>query len=356
MQLHEIIRARRMALGLTQQQLADRLSVTGAAVSKWERAMAYPDAALLPALARLLGTDMNELFAFRESLSDTEIDQITRSIANLTADGRIDEAFALAEAHIRDYPRSERLLYQAAVLLNAALLTHPDARTEARERTLDDWFSRACSAAETDVRLSARASCIGRFAQRGEYERAQALLDELPDAQPDKRQLHANLLIAQERYREARTVLEQSLCAQAGSLYATMTCLSEITLKEGLSDRSAALSERAAALAQLTELCPYFAQIARLPPLLAANDVSAALECLNALADSLEKPWHVRDTLFYADLPDSPDSEAFAMQSIGLRRMLLRALDDESAAFLRAHPDFEPLKRRLCNGCTMQTS
>lgn len=350
MQLHEIIRARRMALGLTQQQLADRLNVTGAAVSKWERAMAYPDAALLPALARLLETDMNELFAFRESLSDAEIDQITRSIANLIADGRIDEA------RIRDYPRSERLLYQAAMLLNAALLTHPDAQTETRERTLDDWFSRACSAAETDVRLSACASCIGRFAQRGEYERAQALLDELPDAQPDKRQLHANLLIAQERYREARTVLEQSLCAQAGSLYATMTCLSEIAFKEGLSDRSAALSERAAALAQLTELCPYFAQIARLPPLLAANDVSGALECLNTLADSLEKPWHVRDTPLYADLPDSPDSEAFAIQSIGLRRMLLRALDDESAAFLRAHPDFEPLKRRLYKGCTMQTS
>ena len=37
MQIHEIIRTRRTALGLTQEQLAGKLGVSAPAVNKWER-------------------------------------------------------------------------------------------------------------------------------------------------------------------------------------------------------------------------------------------------------------------------------------------------------------------------------
>ena len=37
------IRDRRLELGLTQQQLAEKLNITDKAVSKWERAVSYPD-------------------------------------------------------------------------------------------------------------------------------------------------------------------------------------------------------------------------------------------------------------------------------------------------------------------------
>ena len=38
----------RMEKGLTQEQMADLLGVTGQAVSKWEKGRALPDTALLP--------------------------------------------------------------------------------------------------------------------------------------------------------------------------------------------------------------------------------------------------------------------------------------------------------------------
>ena len=53
MQIHEIIRTRRTALGLTQEQLAGKLGVSAPAVNKWERAGSYPDITLLPVLANL---------------------------------------------------------------------------------------------------------------------------------------------------------------------------------------------------------------------------------------------------------------------------------------------------------------
>ena len=55
------IREQRMILGLTQQQLAERLHVTNKAVSRWETGNAYPDIALLDNLAVTLSVSVEEL-------------------------------------------------------------------------------------------------------------------------------------------------------------------------------------------------------------------------------------------------------------------------------------------------------
>ena len=73
MKLNEVIRTRRQALGLTQEQLAQKLGVSAPAVNKWERNLNYPDVTLLPALARTLGVDLNTLLSFQEDLTDQEI-------------------------------------------------------------------------------------------------------------------------------------------------------------------------------------------------------------------------------------------------------------------------------------------
>ena len=57
------IRDRRLALGLTQQQLAERVGITDKAVSKWERSVSYPDITLLRELAAALEVSVSELLA-----------------------------------------------------------------------------------------------------------------------------------------------------------------------------------------------------------------------------------------------------------------------------------------------------
>ena len=51
MEIGSIIRSRRAAQGLTQEQVAQALGVTATAVSKWERNTSLPEITLLPALA-----------------------------------------------------------------------------------------------------------------------------------------------------------------------------------------------------------------------------------------------------------------------------------------------------------------
>ncbi len=60
-QMGNFIKEQRMALGLTQQQLAEQLHVTNKAVSRWETGNAYPDIALLDDLAAALSVSVEEL-------------------------------------------------------------------------------------------------------------------------------------------------------------------------------------------------------------------------------------------------------------------------------------------------------
>lgn len=57
----ETISTLRKEKGMTQKDLADMLGITDKAVSKWERNVAYPDTATIPALAEILGVSVEEL-------------------------------------------------------------------------------------------------------------------------------------------------------------------------------------------------------------------------------------------------------------------------------------------------------
>ncbi len=64
----------RKALGLTQDQLAERLGVTAQAVSKWENDQSCPDINSLPKLAEIFGTSVDALLG-REPIYQAEVVQ-----------------------------------------------------------------------------------------------------------------------------------------------------------------------------------------------------------------------------------------------------------------------------------------
>ncbi|MBQ9133540.1 MAG: helix-turn-helix transcriptional regulator [Clostridia bacterium] len=64
LKIGEKIKAKRRERDLTQEELANMLSVTKAAVSKWENAESYPDVTMLPQIAQLFHITIDELFGY----------------------------------------------------------------------------------------------------------------------------------------------------------------------------------------------------------------------------------------------------------------------------------------------------
>lgn len=64
------IRPRRLAAGLTQEELAQRLDVSRSTVAMWEAGQNWPFSVQLPALAEALGCTIDQLFENPEEQID----------------------------------------------------------------------------------------------------------------------------------------------------------------------------------------------------------------------------------------------------------------------------------------------
>ena len=71
------ISALRKAKKMTQDQLADQLSVTAQAVSKWENDQSFPDITMLPRLAEIFGCTTDELLGIGQSQKVYEAEVVT---------------------------------------------------------------------------------------------------------------------------------------------------------------------------------------------------------------------------------------------------------------------------------------
>ena len=74
------IREKRTRLGMTQQQLADRIQVTEKAVSRWETGLNFPDIALFDDLVRTLGLSVVELLC----LEDKSKEKIVQTMSEIS--------------------------------------------------------------------------------------------------------------------------------------------------------------------------------------------------------------------------------------------------------------------------------
>lgn len=106
MKLNEQIAHFRKEKGMTQEELANRLGVTGQAVSKWESGQCCPDVALLPTLADIFGVTIDTLMGREEPSGFTEL-------------------YAHTKAYLSSVPENElhRDAFRLSILLHESLCT-----------------------------------------------------------------------------------------------------------------------------------------------------------------------------------------------------------------------------------------
>lgn len=71
--MKDVIVRRRKELGLTQQELADKLFVSDKVISKWETGKSVPDTSILVELANVLGISLNELLKSEKDATEGNI-------------------------------------------------------------------------------------------------------------------------------------------------------------------------------------------------------------------------------------------------------------------------------------------
>lgn len=211
MKINEIIKQKRIEKNLTQEQVANYLGVTTPAVSKWESGISYPDITLLPAIARLLDTDLNTLLSFKDGLSDKEVILFMNEVsARLQNDG-FEAGYELAMNKIKEYPNCDLLISNIAMLLDGAWLLTGEKPNDKYQEEIINLHRRAANSNDINIKEQSLGILASKLIEKGEYEEAQQILDSFSkDSWTDKKKLQSDLYIAKGEYSNAAKIMEEN--------------------------------------------------------------------------------------------------------------------------------------------------
>ena len=239
MKLGEKIRFYRKQQGLTQEQVAEKLGVSTPAVNKWENDNSYPDITMLSPLARLLNTDVNTLLSFRENLTMHEIEKIVESIADIFRREGFESGFENGETHLKEYPNDSQLALHMGELYARHLKMAPtDSRVQYEKRILR-LMEQAGESEEQKTAEAALSWQMHYYAGQGEFEKAEEVLSQVPDAGVDKVELQISLERKKGDYKTAKLYC-RDLLNQKSTAILNILGEYETILKETGEDKEAA--------------------------------------------------------------------------------------------------------------------
>lgn len=362
----------RTAHRLTQEEVANHLGITKAAVSKWECGQSMPDISMLPLIAELYGVSIDELFGRADDVAQEEADAIYLKALSLFGEDRasgLDYVDAQARQHWSRLPII-RLLAMASFAQIAA-----SDGFEARPLEGD-----AAALAETAEKLFRRAIDLGpqgdpsqtdilpfaRILQwTGRFDEAKALVEHLAPAEPNLAALSLSQLHLEEGQRDAALeTLQRQLLVSLVEAMGTLAALAPIAADEQLEEISA-LAGRMQASPEYVALFPallpsvFYESVKRFAE---QGDAGEALDALTSLSEAVDGYCEVLlhphnaslfdriPDLVWKEVADSAAEEERVKAAAVIRQTYASKLADEDCwDELRGEPAFKTVLAHMAN-------
>lgn len=220
----ERIQTLRHRRNLTQEQMAAALGVTAAAVSKWETRAACPDIAMLPPLARLLGTTIDGLLDFHPALTREEVENLVEQGQTLFEQGQAQEAVETCEKLLRQYPGDLYLEFCTASLYMRYLRALPEeAFIQEQMERMVALFESSSHSGDPEIAGASQVILSSLYTMLGETDRALELAEKLHQPELNARLLRASILLQKGELEEAEKL------HQIGLYSAGRDCLLHLT-------------------------------------------------------------------------------------------------------------------------------
>ena len=196
MSFGNIIKKLRLDNSMTQEQLAEVLSISPQAVSRWETNTALPDISLLPAIANYFDVTTDYLLEVDVSAKEKEIKKIIDSSREYTSRGLWSKGIEVLRDALRKYPSAHALSSELAYTLYglpSEVENIPDNERQAQFREMialeEDVLA---NSKDTTLRYDATQLLCYAYKELEMLEKAEALAQTMPHTH----QCYENLLVS----------------------------------------------------------------------------------------------------------------------------------------------------------------
>ena len=212
------IRFYRRQEGLTQEQLAEAMGVSVAAVSKWEQGQSLPELPMLMELADFFDLSVDALLGYRLRSNDRK--SVSERLKVLRREDRYDEGLAEAEKALQKFPNTFTVVYECAKLFEMAGGTRKD---KALQRRALDLLTHAIRLLPQNSdpqvsEMSLRLDMANVLLDMEDWERALALFKENNACGLLDDQIGCLLALVKERREEGVPYLSMALLRAVTSL------------------------------------------------------------------------------------------------------------------------------------------
>lgn len=353
MQIGKVIRTYRKSKNMTQEEMANRLGVTAPAVNKWENGNSFPDIMLLAPIARLLGVTLDELLAFREELTNDEVNHLIVELADRLKNDSYHDAFRWAKEKLELYPNCENLMWQMAVVLDAKRLTadkqagdeeggnesdkedrkEDNQKAETYEAYIRGCYVRLLESENENIRRSAADSLFGWYLRREDYQKAEEYLSYFSDQNPEKKRKQAVIYSKTDRIHEAYKAYEELLFSEYQMLSLLFHGVYMLAMQEEDKEKARMLIKKQSELAGTFEMGAYHEASCGLELAVLERDTDAVIEAVHTMLDDIRQVYGFRNSALYEHMDFKEGREEFLEET---KRNLIESFrGDEAFDFLK---------------------
>lgn len=179
----EKIKELRRKNNMTQEKLADYLSVTYQTVSKWETGITNPDLHLIVPIARLFGVTTDELFDYNESVDQIKTAKLKKAYDDTFKTGDLNERLVITEEAVKTFPGDMDWLNKYAwdIWCNAFSIQEDKLFNTERNKAIDLFKKVIENCLEDEIRCHAIVGIVQCLTGSGKNEEARKYAELYPD-------------------------------------------------------------------------------------------------------------------------------------------------------------------------------
>lgn len=335
------IAALRKERGWTQENLAQQLGISAAAVSKWENGASCPDITLLCPLARALGTSVDHLLAFEEKMSADELTVCAEKFIGLTRRSDRETAQSYLNGLLHAYPADCALKLNAAGWLAMLQVSFPEEKgIQAQRRAL---YEAVHASGNADQRKSAANALASIAIGEDRTEDARRYLEEIEEKTEDTAFLRVQLYQKTGEHDKALEEIQKQLYRAVSQTLQMLMMLMQ-TKSDAMEALDIARTYRK--VESIFAMGGGMSAGLLMEQYMSMGRKKEALACLKQMVDAAtDKPMTPNPTLFYPTLEPKEKRKDAGRE---LRAALLRGLkEDETLSSLRGEKEYEEAVARL---------